>query len=147
MSKQTRNGKGFEFAIFYRLCKKLKSLEILCSAKHNKAYTTAKRNYNKLPINLRLTFDCDAEILVDMFINKEFGKIPKSVDIYLQTDRSGVNGDVRDIVIFSKCYECGISAKSNNNFTKSPRISNNTDIIDKIKHLDDYLLIVQNQIF
>jgi len=134
MSQSSKSGKAFEYAIALTIFDKLHHL---CDVKiiENNAFMTAKKDFLSFVTTERLTYMLAAEkiinhilILEPLLIENNFEKI----EIRIQTDSKGGEGDPRDVVIFSKEWEIGFSVKNNNDFSiKSPRLSKTSNFSDK----------------
>lgn len=132
--KQVINGKAFEYSIAMQYFNYLHDLGLNVCLIENKAYATAYKSYNEVSEEEKNKFNQAAFNTIDTLIKIEPGLITQknendTLNISINTDQSGENGDVRDIIFQRKesKWEIGISAKNNNDAVKHSRLSNSAD--------------------
>lgn len=134
-SKNTLNGKAFEYACLKSIKKRLNSLglENEVIVQKDVAYQTAKNLYKEESIDDRCDMDAAAETAVDLLFPLEPRLEHGSGEIYLgiNTDAAaqGVDGDVRDVLCIrcSSNWQIGLSCKHNHEALKHPRITAEKD--------------------
>ena len=126
---QTDNGKAFEYAIASALSKLL-GVEI----RKGKALDVADACYKYLDNKTRQWIDRAADES-SVFLTCHYNRFENGTLIFLQDDKIGIKGDVRDIVIQIPKSEIGISAKHNHKAIKHSRLS---DTIDFGRNWADY---------
>ena len=143
-SNHVRNGLAFEYAIIQEYVSYFKEHGMLYKINEDKAYADAKSKYEsckKKGGDLAVEgFHLAAKSSVELLVAIEPGLCAPTSDndfilITRMPDVRGEEGDVRDIVFERKAHnwQCGISAKNNNNFIKHPRLSNAKDNADFLK--------------
>lgn len=134
---QVKNGKAFEYAIakvYYQYLNKHGVNAVLVD---NDAYVIAKEYYDDFETSKQNKFDKAAQETIETMIKIEPGLMAQKnntdvLSIYLQKDREGEDGDVRDVV-FSReklGWEIGFSAKNNNDAVKHSRLGKNLNFGD-----------------
>ena len=118
---QVENGKAFEFSIAKHFAEKLN-----VPLQQNSSLKVASSCYIKLHDNMRHWIDRAADESTTFLLchDKQF---EKAESVYLQEDRMGVQGDVRDILLQIPKLNLGISAKHNHKAVKHSRLSNSID--------------------
>lgn len=134
---QTASGKSFEYALASAFAQEL-GVDI-----EGSALAVARRYYEVLESDGRLERDCAAiEAVRFILTNEPLLRAPGTDRITLQSDRAGVPGDVRDIVLhLTSGVEVGISAKVRNTAIRNSRLSPKIDFAEKwfgSKCSDDY---------
>ena len=143
-SNHVRNGLAFEYAIIQEYVSYFNEHGILYKINEDKAYADARSKYElckKSGGDLAVEgFHLAAKSSVDLLVAIEPGLCaPTSDNDYIlirrMPDVRGEEGDVRDIVFERKAHnwQCGISAKNNNNVIKHPRLSNAKNDADFLK--------------
>ena len=124
---QTASGKSFEYALASAF-----SHELGCAIEGS-ALVVARRYYHALDSDGRLERDSAAIAAVRFILtNEPLLRDPGTDRIMLQSDRAGVPGDVRDIVLHLKSsVEVGISAKVRNTAIRNSRLSPKIDFAEK----------------
>jgi HaeIII restriction endonuclease len=128
MNMQTINGRAFEWAVGYTLQQKTKfqieknaNSELNETAFNNSGFTEKKK----------LDFLKSAAVAVEHILTKEaifIGSNKKGV-ISFNSDSTGQEGDVRDVLITVENKTIGISCKNNHNALKHPRLSGKANFI------------------
>ncbi|MBX9688422.1 MAG: HaeIII family restriction endonuclease [Candidatus Obscuribacterales bacterium] len=136
MAGQTRSGKAFEFAI-------LKSFEAVlesngpCQVLSDSAFRSAELEYLSLSKIQQSELNAAALPAVRHLMNFEpmleyHSPLQLPLQLALQSDQSGIEGDVRDIVISNSAnWQLGISAKHQHEAVKHSRISPKIDFGEK----------------
>jgi len=131
---QIKNGKAFEYAIAKVYYEYFINNHVNSVLVDNSAYVTAKRYYDSFNPKEQNLFDKAAKETIDTLIKIEPGLVAQKnnddiLNICLQNDQEGENGDVRDVV-FSRSrpsWEIGFSAKNNNDAVKHSRLGRTLD--------------------
>lgn len=131
---QVKNGKAFEYAIAKEYCNYIKQQGVNAIFIENEASLQARRYYECFSLIEKEKYDKAAYETISTIVKLEPGMLAQKNDtdvlnIYLQKDQEGVNGDVRDIV-FSRTspkWEIGFSAKNNNDAVKHSRLGKKLD--------------------
>lgn len=133
-TKQTRNGKSFEYACLKAIKNECINNNVQISERTSPSLDNAKNSYNSLTEQDKKEYDLAAYAPVSFLIgcepNLEDAADSASLTIGLQSDSMGQSGDVRDVLLcktdpnnHSNNWECGISCKHNHDATKHPRIN------------------------
>lgn len=131
-NKSYINGKGFEYAcieIFYtELAKIIKNV----TKNEDKCYSNNKKAWSSLDKKDKESLNLGAEALFKTISSLEPSMIDcnsEHLKLFLQEDKKGEIGDVRDLVIERKDinWEIGFSLKHNNFAVKHNRLSENLD--------------------
>ena len=98
----------------------------------NSAYNASQRAWNTIPTTLQILLQQSANAVVSTIFDMEPMIIEKSNDtleLKIQTDNEGKEGDVRDILISRKNvqWEIGLSLKHNHFAVKHSRLGKNLD--------------------
>lgn len=133
MAGQSKSGKAFEYALLSQCViffKKAYAKET--NIINNSAYKIAKQNYDAFNTSDKKKYDLAAVAAIESInsaIEKDL-KAADSLNIKLMDDSEGIDGDVRDVVIYStdNSFEIGFSAKNNHNALKHSRLSQTIDI-------------------
>lgn len=127
---QVKNGKAFEYALAVQYSCYLKENGVNLVLVENAAYEDAKRYYDASVFADRRRFDYCAALTIDTMVRIEpgltaVGKPNECLQIYINQDNAGENGDVRDVVFqrMKPSWEIGFSAKNNNDAVKHSRLS------------------------
>ena len=124
---QTASGKSFEYALASAF-----SRELGCAIEGS-AFAVAQAYYDALDSDARIERDAAADAAMRFILaNEPLLRDPGTEGIMLQSDRAGVPGDVRDIVLRVKSgAEIGISAKVRNTAIRNSRLSPKIDFAEK----------------
>lgn len=123
MSNQSQSGKAFEYGIAYQLAKKLDAY-IVEDANASNAYSSFRCSSEAE----KRKIDIGASEVVHFLVehDKNLSK-NNHFEIKIQSDSQGKLGDVRDIIIYNKDKNIGISAKNRHNAVKHSRLSDTID--------------------
>ncbi len=131
---QVKNGKAFEYALAVVYAEKLRSIGILTKVKETPSLSVAKAYFEGFEEKEQSRFREAAIQTFDTIVRLEPGLTVSKcssdiLQIYLNTDDEGENGDVRDVVFQrqSSLWEIGFSAKNNNDAVKHSRLSSVLD--------------------
>ncbi|MFZ7114741.1 MAG: HaeIII family restriction endonuclease [Bacteroidota bacterium] len=137
MTKQTINGKAFEYSLlkeFYERLKARTSVLIL----ENGPYLIAKKCFEGFDENgqneYRITSNTAINFLLDVEPRLSNGIDEKDVlQLEIVSDKKGQSGDVRDVIFLRSLqkWEIGISAKNNHRAVKHSRLSMNINFGEK----------------
>lgn len=137
MSKQTINGKAFEYALLLEFHERLK-LVTKVSITENEPYITAKKCFDSFKENQQETFRITASTAINFLIDIEprlSNEIDKTDVLALEIvgDQAGQTGDVRDVLTIRALqkWQIGISAKNNHKAVKHSRLSQRINFGDK----------------
>ena len=132
MSDLSNNqGRAYEYICLTTLnseINKIRKAEII----ENSAYNASQKAWNLIPATLQILLQQSANAVVSTIFDMEPMIIEKSNDILelkIQTDNEGKEGDVRDILISRKNVQCeiGLSLKHNHFAVKHSRLGKNLD--------------------
>ena len=132
MSDLSNNqGRAYEYICLTTLnseINKIRKAEII----ENSAYNASQRAWNTIPTTLQILLQQSANAVVSTIFDMEPMIIEKSNDtleLKVQTDNEGKEGDVRDILISRKNvqWEIGLSLKHNHFAVKHSRLGKNLD--------------------
>ncbi|MCL2386908.1 MAG: HaeIII family restriction endonuclease [Defluviitaleaceae bacterium] len=129
MSINNRNGRALEFAYLNAFNSQL-SPQTTVAIDENSSFNAAKASWNEIPNDLKETFRLSAIAGVRAILESEPLIIEDSgniLEIKIQPDGAGKDGDVRDILLIRKGWEIGVSVKNNNFAVKHSRLSNKLD--------------------
>lgn len=135
MSANSNNqGRAYEYVIINRLCEYIKQyrpVHIL----QNKSFEDAKDAYDEISQGLRDLFPLSADAAIAKLYDLEplIFEDNDELELMIQNDGKGEDGDVRDILIIrsSVGWEIGLSVKHNHLAVKHSRLSNTIDFGDK----------------
>ncbi len=136
MTKASNNkGRAFEFACLntlYDAISKIRHAKIVL----NSSYTAAQNAWETLNGAEQSLYTLSAISTIDTIFALEPNIVEKDDDIlnlYIQTDQQGEEGDVRDIIIERKdiVWEIGLSIKHNHMAVKHSRIAKSLDFGEK----------------
>lgn len=122
MATQVENGKAFEWAVGLSLS----SIGLMLT--ENPSSVQNYKCYNQINDKQKLIFKKNAALAVNHILDKE--RIYSGRFQFL-SDRRGQDGDVRDIVIFTKDKIFGLSCKTNHSAYKHSRLSDTVDFVSK----------------
>lgn len=132
-AKASKHGKAFEYAILSELRKEVKG-RIKFTVVKNSQLEKALASFRSLENREIKEYRAAANAGVLMLLRREPLILhPKSkealLELFLQSDQKGGDGDVRDIVLKreSENWEIGISAKKDHKALKSSRLSSDID--------------------
>ena len=132
MSDLSNNqGRAYEYICLTTLngeINKIRKSEII----ENSAYNASQRAWKAIPTTLQLLLQQSANAVVSTIFDMEPMILEKSTDtleLKIQTDNEGKEGDVRDILISRKNvqWEIGLSLKHNHFAVKHCRLGKNLD--------------------
>lgn len=128
---QTKQGKAYEYACVISLVSAVEPLRPVVIIE-NSSLVVAKNAWTSLPQNLRSVMQQSSAAGVKALIDMEPKIIEDSTDVLelaLQEDHRGQEGDVRDILIIRKklAWEIGVSVKHNHEAVKHSRLSPTID--------------------
>lgn len=132
MSDLSNNqGRAYEYICLTTLnseINKIRKAEII----ENSAYNASQRAWNAISTTLQLLLQQSANAVVSTIFDMEPMILEESTDVLelkIQTDNEGQEGDVRDILISRKYvqWEIGLSLKHNHFAVKHSRLSKNLD--------------------
>ena len=131
--KSALHGKAFEYAVLNSLQRALCNDQKV-SAIQTRASLVASRAFESLEFEQRASLESAATAGVTMLLAREPrlsepGSAMKDLQLLLQSDQKGQEGDVRDIVISrpDENWEIGISAKHHHKAVKSSRLAKQLD--------------------
>jgi len=131
---QVKNGKAFEYSLANQYYIHLKSLGKNVEFVANAARKVAEEFYNSFDTAKKNTFDLAAKQTIDTMLRIEPGLYAQKnandrLQILLQNDSEGADGDVRDVIFrrIKPSWEIGFSAKNNNDAVKHSRLSHVLD--------------------
>lgn len=136
MTKASNNkGRAFEFACLntlYDAISKIRHAKIVL----NSSYTAAQNAWETLNGAEQSLYTLSAISTIDTIFALEPNIVEKDDDVlnlYIQTDQQGEEGDVRDIIIERKdiVWEIGLSIKHNHMAVKHSRIAKSLDFGEK----------------
>jgi len=128
MSRRSNdNGRAYEFICLQVLneeINKIRQSEII----RNSSFEADERAWQNMPNELRAMLTLSAKAAVKKILELEPNlteRAKDTVQMYLQKDKIGENGDVRDIVVIRKDirWEIGLSIKHNHTAVKHNRLS------------------------
>jgi len=129
MTNNVSNGKAFEWAV-------AKSATEISDFKVAKSqYSEMAKNYyeNSIDSKKRASFDRAALVCIEHILEKEglLGSYAGGGLIDFNSDQSGEDGDVRDLIFSLDRKSFGVSCKSNNKDFKHSRFSHHLDFVTK----------------
>ena len=137
MSSQNKNGKAFEYAIaisYYKHINKYTKVDLV----NNKALKVAKSKFDLIDSSVQLSMLSAAMVSLRFILDIEPRLLNSIGDkdvlqVELAEDRSGQDGDVRDIIFLRSTskWEIGFSAKHNHRALKHSRLSHVLDFGDQ----------------
>lgn len=134
-SKSNDQGRAYEYICLtslYEAIKPIRKAKII----NNSSYIAALRAWNTLDANKQSLYSLSAKSTIETIFALEPRIIEKKDDVlnlFIQTDTHGKEGDVRDIIIERKdiVWEIGLSIKHNHEAVKHSRLSKKLDFGDK----------------
>ena len=119
MPSQTDSGKGFEYALASELCSRF-GIEIVGDAQ-----VSARRAYNSLTDDQRVERHLAARAALEFLYRRDSRIVDGNlVTVEMQPDSVAIEGDVRDLVLWTGSgEEIGLSAKNRSRTIRNPRIS------------------------
>lgn len=156
---QYRNGRAFEYALAEQYAAYLQEIGVTLDVIRNADHENAKACYDDSPFAERRRFDYCAALTIDTIVRLEpgltaVGQPDKPLEIFINNDSAGEEGDVRDVVFQRPAHkwQIGFSAKNNNDAVKHSRLSRVLDFgmswlgipcsqryWDEVKPIFDYL--------
>jgi hypothetical protein len=136
-SKQTKNGKAFEYALLSEFLERLKVLTSV-TVVENDPYKTARKYFESFSETERGLYLLNASFAVNFLIDLE-PRLSNGINetdilqLEIVSDKEGQAGDVRDVLAIRSLqkWEIGISAKNNHRAVKHSRLSNDIDFGEK----------------
>lgn len=130
-SKSNDQGRAYEFACLFILreeINKFRPVEII----QNSSYFAAERAWNTLSKEMKEIYKVSSYVAVVRILNLEPCIVESTTDtleLLIQTDSKGKEGDVRDILIIRRDiqWEIGLSLKHNHFAVKHSRLSRKLD--------------------
>lgn len=146
MSKESNNqGRAYEYVCLTTLEKEIKKIRP-ARIEENSSYHAAKRAWQSIDESLKVTLMESAHSAVKAIFDLEPLIVEDGndmLDLLIQTDEKGEEGDVRDILIIRRNiqWEIGLSVKHNHFAVKHSRLSKGLDFGEKwfgVKCSDKY---------
>ena len=133
MPTQTESGKAFEYALANSLFIKLENEQNIILLDNNTLKNT-KKCYELFNKSEKDTYNKAAHAAIEHIMTIEprlQNKLSQNdtLEIQIQSDKQGVNGDIRDVVMLRSVHEweIGFSAKNNHTAVKHSRLSHKID--------------------
>ncbi len=132
MSKLSNNqGRGYEYICLHTLCSEIGKVRPVQIDK-NSSYLSAQHAWNTLSAEEQQTYTTSAKAAVKSVFDLEPLMIEQGTDVvelYIQADTKGKEGDVRDIIVQRSdiSWEIGFSIKHNHFAVKHSRLSPTID--------------------
>ena len=128
-------GRAYEFTCLNILCNEI-SQKRPCKIVKNSSYDAAERAYNLIGDELKGILALSAASVVDTLFDLEPLILDEENDVlelYLQPDTKGEEGDVRDIIMLRSSigWEIGLSIKHNHFAVKHSRLAKTLDFSGK----------------
>lgn len=129
--KSNNQGRAYEYACILELQKSISALRPAVII-NNSSLEAARRAWDSVPASLRLTLTTSARAAVGALFDLERRMIEDgddTVELLIQKDKKGEEGDVRDILIIRRDirWEIGLSIKHNHFAVKHSRLSKGLD--------------------
>lgn len=126
-----RNGRAYEFAFLAALKMSIAKIRKV-SIREDKNFQSAERAFNEISDDNKRIYTLSALSAIHRLFELEPRILENgndTLELYVQADKKGGDGDVRDIVIARKdiAWEIGLSVKHNNFAVKHSRVSNRLD--------------------
>lgn len=146
MSKESNNqGRAYEYVCLITLKKEIKKIRP-ARIEENSSYYAAKRAWESIDDSLKVTLMESAHAAVTAIFDLEPLIVEDGedmLDLLIQMDEKGEEGDVRDILIIRRNiqWEIGLSVKHNHFAVKHSRLSKGLDFGEKwfgVKCSDKY---------
>ena len=137
MSISNRNGRALEFAYLLTLTAVSKmNPPVTIAVEENSSFYAAKSAWEATPIDMQKTFLLSATAGINAILEAEpliLAADKDIINIRIQPDSAGIDGDVRDILIIRDGvkWEIGLSVKNNHFAVKHSRLSRKLDFGDK----------------
>lgn len=134
-SKSNDQGRAFEFVTLLTLCSEINKVR-KAEIEKNSSYFAAEKAWNAINKDIQNNLKHSAQAAIEVIFEMEPLILEEDTDILnlkIQQDEAGENGDVRDILIIRKGieWEVGLSLKHNHFAVKHSRLSKNLDFGDK----------------
>ncbi len=127
------HGRAFEYAVLKKLEEEIKNLgSVAVTIVQDSGFRATERAWKKNDDSLKSILKVSAASAIDALRELEpiiFEDGDDEIELKIQTDRSGIEGDVRDLLIIRNQYdwEIGLSIKHNHKAVKHSRLSNVLD--------------------
>lgn len=135
MPTQVTFGKGFEYACLITYYNKLKSLGTNVFINNNTTVKTVEYFFSQLDDDSQKRLLIAADVSVKTLINAEpnLSHGDENIELTILKDKSGADGDVRDIIFLKNQtgWEIDISCKHNHHALKHSRLSKTIDFGQK----------------
>ena len=118
---QTESGKAWEYGLACKFADISNT-----TLERNSAGIKSQESYCLMPQCERNRIDKAASEVV-MFLSAQDERLSKTSSVRIQDDKTGIEGDVRDILLCIDEEEIGISAKHRHNAVKHSRLSDKID--------------------
>lgn len=136
-SKQTINGKAFEYALLLEFYERLNCITKV-SIIHNESYQTAMNCFSSFKETDQSPYRLNASFAVNFLLDIE-PRLSNGInnndilELEIVADKAGQFGDVRDVLAIRSLqkWEIGISAKNNHRAVKHSRLSNDINFGQK----------------
>lgn len=130
-ANSNNNGRAYEYAWLNALYESL-SAKRKTKIINNSSFLANKTAWNRIPPEMKKIFEISAKSAVNSILELEpcMTEIDNyDLELECQKDSSGINGDVRDIIIKRNniCWEIGLSIKHNHSAVKHSRLSYKID--------------------
>lgn len=143
--KSNDQGRAYEYIFLHSLQDAISQIR-KSRISQNSSYTAAKKSWETLSEEDKVTYSLSAQSTIDMIFAMEPNMIEiddDELNLYIQNDERGEEGDVRDIIVERKdiTWEIGLSIKHNHMAVKHSRIAKTLDFGEKwygIKCSDEY---------
>lgn len=129
--KSNNNGRAYEFISLHVLCEEISKIRT-CVIVTNSSYVAAHNAWNTLSDSVQGLYALSAQSFVKTIFALEPNILEPTNDtleLYIQADSHGKEGDVRDIIIRRNQiqWEVGLSLKHNHMAVKHSRLSSKLD--------------------
>ncbi len=126
MSKQTDNGRAFEWAIGLAL-----QAQTGFKLKPNESSKNAEKAFVAASAKKQTSFENAGKMAVEHILKKESFSDEKEQDGHIEfnADKAGIAGDVRDVLLIAGKRTIGISCKNNHEAMKHSRLSATVDFV------------------
>lgn len=132
-SKSNDQGRAYEFICLQTLEKEIKNIRRV-EIEKNSSYAAAKYAWNNIGSDMQLNLERSAKAAVSSIFDLEPLILDRkgnndSLQLRIQPDSKGIDGDVRDILIMREYikWEIGLSLKHNHFAVKHSRLGKNLD--------------------
>lgn len=130
--KSNDNGRAFEYKFLITLQQYLCNNKCNVAVIHNSSYYAAQKSFNTISLGLQKIMESASYAAIKHLHKLEpimFEDLNNPIEIYIQSDRAGIDGDVRDIVVKRENinWTIGFSLKHNHFAVKHSRLSRKLD--------------------